>query len=96
MEEFDRKKNWSNGKQGKLMFTSLPRKDQYFNINIRLNSNLFMRKLTKLIQKCVKMEEFNDKNYWQKGKQKTCCSYQKNWREKFSDKNRDVLIQHIW
>ena len=64
MEEFDRKKNWSNGKQGKLMFTSLPRKDQYFNINIRLNSNLFMRKLTKLIQKCVKMEEFNDKNYW--------------------------------
>ena len=65
MEEFDRKKKtWSNGKQGKLMFTSLPRKDQYFNINIRLNSNLFMRKLTKLIQKCVKMEEFNDKNYW--------------------------------
>ena len=65
MEEFDRKKNWSNGKQGKLMFTSLPRKDQYFNINIRLNSNLFMRKLTKLIQKCVKMEEFNEKkNYW--------------------------------
>ena len=29
------KKTWSNGKQGKLMFTSLQRRDQYFNINIQ-------------------------------------------------------------
>ena len=35
MEEFDRKKTWSNGKQGKLMFTSLQRRDQYFNIKIQ-------------------------------------------------------------
>ena len=35
MEEFDRKKTWSNGKQRKLMFTSLQRRDQYFNINIQ-------------------------------------------------------------
>lgn len=61
MEEFDRKKTWSNGKQGKLMFTSLQRRDQYFNINIQDWIEFIMRKLTKLIQKCVKMEEFNEK-----------------------------------
>ena len=61
MEEFYWKKNWSNGKQGKLMFTSLQRRDQYFNINIQDWIEFIMRKLTKLIQKCVKMEEFNEK-----------------------------------
>lgn len=35
MEEFDRKKTWSIGKQGKHMFTSLQRRDQYFNIKIQ-------------------------------------------------------------
>ena len=80
MEEFDRKKTWSNGKQGKLMFTSLQRRDQYFNINIQDWIEFIMRKLTKLIQKCVKMEEFNEK--------KTTG--------RKANKIRDVLIQHIW
>ena len=61
MEEFDRKKTWSIGKQGKLMFTSLQRRDQYFNIKIQDWIEFIMRKLTKLTQKCVKMEEFNEK-----------------------------------
>ena len=61
MEEFDRKKTWSIGKQGKLMFTSLQRRDQYFNIKIQDWIEFIMRKLTKLIQKWVKMEEFNEK-----------------------------------
>lgn len=61
MEEFDRKKTWSIGKQGKHMFTSLQRRDQYFNIKIQDWIEFIMRKLTKLIQKCVKMEEFNEK-----------------------------------
>ena len=61
MEEFDRKKTWSIGKQGKHMFTSLQRRDQYFNIKIQDWIEFIMRKLTKLTQKCVKMEEFNEK-----------------------------------
>lgn len=62
MEEFEKKKKtWSIGKQGKLMFTSLQRRDQYFNIKIQDWIEFIMRKLTKLIQKCVKMEEFNEK-----------------------------------
>ena len=61
MEEFYWKKNWSNGKQGKLMFTSLQIRDQYFNIKIQDWIEFIMRNLTKLIQKCVKMEEFNEK-----------------------------------
>lgn len=39
----------------------LQRRDQYFNIKIQDWIEFIMRKLTKLIQKCVKMKEFNEK-----------------------------------
>ena len=31
----EKKKTWTNGKQKKLMFTSVQRRDQHFNINIQ-------------------------------------------------------------
>ena len=61
MEEFDRKKNLVKWKTGKTHVHKFAKRDQYFNINIQDWIEFIMRKLTKLIQKCVKMEEFNEK-----------------------------------
>ena len=62
MEEFDRKKKPGQMENRENSCSQvLQRRDQYFNINIHDWIEFIMRKLTKLIQKCVKMEEFNEK-----------------------------------